>query len=852
MKYKASWTLVLLFFFPLLAEGNSVSREQLVAAYLSSFVSNIDWQRAPEGHFSVHLISRNLELEREVARAAKAMQVGGRPVQVSRSGTALLPGDVQVVYVDKPFLSAYPKLAAAAEGRLLLLVTDGYDNRRTVQINLSERPDKTLGFEINRANILNQGLGVKPEMVLLGGTEIDVARLYREGQKSRVEQQGRLDALQRDTARIERERVALERALAQARAEVASQDTELARLKGEIAQQKVTLAEQQGRIKSGQQRFDELQAQVRGQEDNLRRQTVALQERETQLAKQQAEIDKRAALLQQQEEKIAAQDATIRKQEQVLGETSAALANQRQVSMLVSVLMLLVFGLAATLWVGNQRKRRLNLALAEQKARLEESADALRMAKGAADAANQAKTIFLANMSHEVRTPLNAILGFSEMLAGDRSASREQKEKLDIINRSGAHLLSMIDDILDLSKIEAGKIDLEPEAFDLLNLLDDIGEMVRVRASAKGIEFSLLIEQDTARFVRADAGKLRQILINLLGNAVKFTEEGGVSLHARTVDRDGRLWLDLAVMDSGPGIPPEQLGSIFKPFVQGGVKASVKGTGLGLAISRSFAELMGGRIEVESTLGEGSMFRLRLPVDNAEDEAVAVSDDTSGPVVIGLAEGQPEWRILVVEDSPENRLLLTNLLSQAGFSVREAENGTRAVETFEQWHPHFIWMDMRMPVMDGYEASRRIRALPGGESVRIVALTASAFREQHKECLAAGCDEIMHKPYRAEAIFKTMARYLGLRYCYAEGGQVLQKPQTVRLTNEMLMRLPEELRAALAEAAVMLNLEAVKAVVERVRVAGEPETATGILLLAEGFQFGRILELMREEGLDSR
>ncbi|MEO0455362.1 MAG: ATP-binding protein [Cyanobacteria bacterium P01_A01_bin.114] len=355
--------------------------------------------------------------------------------------------------------------------------------------------------------------------------------------------------------------------------------------------------------------------------------------------------------------------------------------------------------------------------LSQSRAQLENYSRQLEQTAQEADAANLAKSEFLANMSHELRTPLNAILGFTQLMGRDRDLHPDQLERVNIINRSGEHLLALINDVLSMSKIEAGRTLLNETRFDLYQLLSALEEMLLIKAHTKGLQLRFDIDEAVPRYVEADEGKLRQVLLNLLGNAIKFTQQGRVLLQISaqiTASPSADLStlrcykITFEVQDTGPGIASEELDHLFDPFYQSAKNQNThQGTGLGLAISQRFIQLMGGAITVQNNSDQGVTFAFDMLAKATP--AVAIPPALPSQQVTGLAPGQPDYRILVVEDVDDSRRLLVELLSAVGFSIREAVNGQAAIHLWQTWQPHLIWMDMRMPVMNGYEATQRIR-----------------------------------------------------------------------------------------------------------------------------------------------
>ena len=486
------------------------------------------------------------------------------------------------------------------------------------------------------------------------------------------------------------------------------------------------------------------------------------------------------------------------------------------------------------------RSLRLEEQVAARTSELRESNQQLTLAKEQADVANQAKSVFLANMSHELRTPLNSILGYAQILEHDEDAHPQYRQYGAIIERSGQHLLTMINDILDLAKVEAGRLKIHPIRMSLPALLDEVEMMLSIKTTQKGLRFQVIQETDLPEYVEADEHRLRQILLNLLGNAIKFTERGSVTLRVTTtpIETRGHVSLRFDIEDTGVGIAQEDIEKLFTPFQQvGSISHQTQGTGLGLAISRHLAALMNGTLTVTSSVGVGSVFRFEVPLPIV---VPADAPRAESRIIVGIKNAAPT--ILVVDDLADNRQVLAALLASYGCRVLHASTGEEALRQAFSEHPSAIITDLRMPGMDGIEVIRRLRESQECRQIPIIASSASVYDEDRQQSLEAGAQAFLPKPIDADALSELLAELHVVEWLYKEDAAEAEPPND--LPSERAAVIPKELIDRLQEASIIADMQEIDSAICAIRTIA-PNMAEKLTKLAYDFEYEKMMYLLK-------
>ena len=944
--------------FPGLAGAQPMSPVQVKAVYVYNFLKHIEWQDEDTvSRFVVGLYGEDEELYLELSSMLPKMNAKGKEIEIVQLSDIEKAKSVHLLMVAESENADIRTIANDVRRTNTLLVTDNCDDKQAIMINLTSLSGDRIGFEVNRPNIVYEGIELSPDILLLGGTELDVAELYREME----------DSLQktRETVMAQQTELGRQRDEIETRGrEIENQKLRLAKQNGEINEKEVLLSSLESRLADERSALRDNQSRMEQYESELSVKLDTLAAREVQVNTLATEIMASTTILEQQKKQIGDQKEQIKQQQENLETQGSTIQTQETLLLGGGIILILVIALGGVVTWGYRLNRKTSAALAEREAKFrfifqhsgnaqlvfdangiidcneaavdvygcdnkgqllskqpyelspeyqpdgrsseeaglamraiahregghrfewtarkangqefpadvslamghlegkpvilavmidlterKQAEEEIRAAKEEAEsyaketeAANQAKTEFLANMSHEIRTPMNAILGFTQIMEDASDLSEHHRRSLETIGKSGEHLLGLINDILDISKIEAGRELLNPTDFDLQGMVNNLGSMFEMRCQQKNLDWKLEADLSTGR-VSGDEGKLRQVLINLLANAVNFTQAGEVGLKIEALGEDR---YSFAIRDTGPGIPEEKQKSIFEPFQQDNEGRGQGGTGLGLAISLRHAEMMGGEIELESTPGKGARFAFTLTLPPAEESAEeGVSADWSR--VTHLAEGC-SVRALVVDDVEANRDVLYLMLTRIGVEVETAQNGAQALDLIRREMPHIVFLDIRMPVMAGPETLERLFDEYGGDATVIVAVTTSVFDHQRKQYLDMGFGDFIDKPLRAEQIYACLSRHLAVEFLYRDSEQpALSGSQSARdmLTPEALSELPADWLAELLQAASAADTEATLDLLRQVET--EHEALVGALTdLARDFQFDRIIKLIRD------
>ena len=721
-----------------LAHADTVNKQKITAAYLYNFAKNIEWpNEASLNSFNIAVYGTdNQPLLEELAHLQAVAKVRNLPVTVTNINNPAVAAKYQLIYLDSNSTKSIADIYDAVEGKPVLLVTQEFANKQLVMINLIPTDAGRMHFEVNKSNILNQNLTPLPELILNGGTEIDVAKLFREGQSSLVNMQKQLQGREKNLADLTA-RIQTQEALN------ARLDKQMSDLADSIKKSNTLIASQNELLEKGKAERQTLLQEV--------------SERTAELDKQQQVLNKISGEINQREKRVVELDDTIKSQEVELKNQKHAIASldetvgvQKKALMYAWALVILGVLLIITAYVAYSIKRRDNQRLFARAQDLQFAKDRLAIAKRKAEDASQAKGEFLSLMSHELRTPLQAIIGYTEVVIEDLKLSDDQTHVSDlgrVINNS-ERLLKLINSVLDLAKLESGRMELDLTEVKLSSLVDDAVGAVKPLMEKNAIQLKIDVN-DGAFLPIADPEKLLHVMINLLGNASKFAPKGVVTLKAH--HEPNRIYI--SVSDTGIGMSPEQQDKIFDVFRQADSSTTRKyqGSGLGLSIARQLCEMMGGTIEVESELGKGSTFIVCIPLPieaeglfgnpnaNTDDDYAEADENTD-------AAGN---HIVMIDDDPAFLDIMARTMRSEGYHVHTAVDAETGFRLLQQVRPQVITLDLLLPDQHGWQLFEKIK---DDDELKEIPVIIISIMDDRKYTYKRQAEEYLTKPIRRETL----------------------------------------------------------------------------------------------------
>lgn len=780
--------------------AKKLSEEQLTVSYVYQLSKNIEWNNN-RNNFTIHLVSSNENLNNEFKLLSKNVKLNGKKIIITISQNTQKLKKSDVIFITKEKQKYYKQIFNATRNNKTLIISKDYNNKKLVMINLFTTDQNTINFEINRANIISKDFGIKPDMIFLGGTELDVANLYRDARDSLSSKEKEIQKVYNDLSSLKKNVAIQNKKLFLMKEKITTFKKENTALQAKINTKEIILKKTKKEIKKNSNNVEELKNKIIDKNEKITNQEVRLKTLSQEFKAQDSLLKKQMFIVLKKENELENLEKNINikteefkllkikiSNQNILLENQVETIDKQKSFLWMTLVFLSIFSLLALLIFYFLRKQRnINTLLTSAQ-------DELRIAKNKADDASINKSKFIASMSHELRTPLNAVLGYSQLLQKDKTLSSKHKGTLATIRKSGEHLLGLINDILLISKMESGNIEMHYRTTNIYELVESMYSMFLLKTEQKNIELEYVINEDVPQYIETDIDKLRQIFINLLNNAVKFTQQGKIKIYLESsLNQD----LILSIIDTGVGIHENEIKKLFKQYeqTQSGINEG-NGTGLGLSLVEEFVKLFKGQVIVSSTEGKGSIFKVIIPYKTSD---ITLQKEKLKDI-IGITPNLKKHKVLIVDDNLENINLLYDILNSIGFLVTKATNGLKAIESVNFSRPDIILMDLRMPVMNGKEATDVILAID--KTIPIIAITASIVEMETLINNPAPFVAAIPKPFDSNKLLFLMGDHLNVNYIYEE------EVEEIRLQS-----IPREDRKKLLTACKTMNITVINSLI---------------------------------------